>query len=191
MDLLWFDQVLLSKHRFGDFDDLRFVNFLQSFVSVSGLGRGAGAELHSDGPEFGGQLRHRLWNPWGPVFPAEVLLYLELGSGVSQNPASRVLHTPPSKRHSGPSKVFMIRFRHRLEKWTNSDRFLVWNATNACFWYIFRQGIIAQDFKSTMAVVWLTCQDEAIFLTGPPRPSLVVSDLSPFSKADKSHRAVK
>ena len=28
--------------------------------------------------------------------------------------------------------------------------FLVWNATNACFWYIFRQGIIARDFKWAM-----------------------------------------
>ena len=37
------------KLRFGDFDDLPFV-FLQSFVSTSGLGRGPGAEHHSDGP---------------------------------------------------------------------------------------------------------------------------------------------
>ena len=42
------------KLRFGDFGDLRFVNFLQSFVSVSGLGQSPGAELHSDGPGSGG-----------------------------------------------------------------------------------------------------------------------------------------
>ena len=53
-----------------------------------------------------------------------------------------------------------------------------------------RQGIIAQDFKSTMPAVWLKCQDDEIFLTGPPRPNLV-SDLSSFSKTNKSYRTVK
>ena len=42
-----------------------------------------------------------------------------------------------------------------------------------------------------MPAVWLKCQDEEIFLTGPPRPDLVVSDLSSLSKPDKSHRTQK
>ena len=82
--------------------------FLQSFVSVSGLGRGPGAELHSDGPGFGVERRHRPWNPWGPVFPGErYLLRLELGSAVSQSPASRVLQKPPSQGHGNLQKHVM------------------------------------------------------------------------------------
>ena len=54
--------------------------------------------------DFGGNLAIRLETGEARRFRREVLLCWELGSAVSQSPASRVLHKPPSKGHSGPPK---------------------------------------------------------------------------------------
>ena len=41
----------------------------------------------------------------------------------------------------------MTDFRHGVRKWTHSDRFLLWNATNACFWHIFQAGDHSPRFQ--------------------------------------------
>ena len=180
MNVLWFDRVLLSETSFS-----RFWWFaLRELSAVICLHVRSWPRPWNRTP---------LWWTWIWNITAWCLAFqfLEPGSQVSKSRASRVLHKPPSKVlwHKGPQTCKGL----QRSLWLISGRefgngriqidFLLWNATNCMLLTHFQAG----DHSPRLQLM----KYDEIFLTGPPRPNLVVSDLSSFSKTDKSYCAVK